>query len=193
MIIPGQIESHPELYIPHALRRPTMHATSPHFRGPPIVPIWRHETRQRRVEFCRKALLFLRYFVLHLVRSLRYSNCFRFSFAKPPVLQNIPLPRRQNSDFVAFLHLATRLPFRKEPPLLVRRPSARSYPLPSPLPAASVRRSRRWLLRVECERASSPRHRPVLSPSCPHRLSAPVRTMCDSRTGGWSLPCVMSD
>jgi hypothetical protein len=24
-------------------------------------------------------------------------------------------------------------------------------------------------------------------------LSFPVRTMCGSRTGGWSLPCVMSD
>jgi hypothetical protein len=23
--------------------------------------------------------------------------------------------------------------------------------------------------------------------------AAPVRTMCGSRTGGWSLPCVMSD
>jgi hypothetical protein len=25
------------------------------------------------------------------------------------------------------------------------------------------------------------------------RVSLPVRTMCGSRTGGWSLPCVMSD
>jgi hypothetical protein len=24
-------------------------------------------------------------------------------------------------------------------------------------------------------------------------VSAPMRTMCGSRTGGWSLPCVMSD
>jgi hypothetical protein len=62
---------------------PVAGLTSPHFHGPPIVSIRRHETRQRRIEFYRKALLFLCYF-LHPVRSLRYSNCFRFSLAKPP-------------------------------------------------------------------------------------------------------------
>jgi hypothetical protein len=24
-------------------------------------------------------------------------------------------------------------------------------------------------------------------------MNAPLRTMCGSRTGGWSLPCVMTD
>jgi hypothetical protein len=90
------------------------------------VPIRRHEACQRRLEFCRKALLFLCYFVLHPVRSLRYSKCFRFSFAKPPAFQNIPLPRRQNSDFVVFLHLAARLQFRKEPPA-ARPPALRPF------------------------------------------------------------------
>jgi hypothetical protein len=28
---------------------------------------------------------------------------------------------------------------------------------------------------------------------CDHSDRADLRTMCGSRTGGWSLPCVMSD
>jgi hypothetical protein len=33
----------------------------------------------------------------------------------------------------------------------------------------------------------------LLSNTLPPEAKLPVRTMCGSRTGGWSLPCVMSD
>jgi hypothetical protein len=35
--------------------------------------------------------------------------------------------------------------------------------------------------------------RPPLQASGGQPIQPPLRTMCGSRTGGWSLPCVMSD
>jgi hypothetical protein len=95
-----------------------VHATSPHFHGPPIAPA--------SPGILQKSTSISMLFCFASVRSLRYSKCFRFSFAKPPAFQSIPLPRRRNSDFVAFLHLAARLPFRKEPPA-ARPPPLRPF------------------------------------------------------------------
>jgi hypothetical protein len=98
------------------LPRILAHATSSLFHGRAIAQIRRPRTCQRCVGICEKGL------VLCVIRfrvqgSLRLQETCSFFFHTTPALQNIPLPRRRNSDFVAVLYLTACLRFcKKDPP-----------------------------------------------------------------------------
>jgi hypothetical protein len=48
-------------------------------------------------------------------------------------------------------------------------------------------------LEEDHEARQESRHAMNMTPNDPRTEASMLRTMCGSRTGGWSLPCVMSD
>jgi hypothetical protein len=157
--------AHPELYIPHALPSPPRRATSHQIRVRPIASIRRPANRQRCVFFFAKTALrsFIIPFRVPGGPSVTAMPSV-FSFTKPSTFQNIPIPRRRNSDFCGHFAFTRPLSLCKEAPHHPAAP-ARPYPLPPPLS--------RCVAPCRHPHPLPPPHRGHASP--PHRPSSPLR------------------